>query len=152
NPPMMKPAMMKPAMMPGGMMMPPGGKGGHQFKDLVGSDHAEFKLSDTSGKLALQFKADYISQQSSALSGYATLGVLGGDGKMILGSASDVVAVSTSLDRDLNACMMSSYTTDSPATDENYTPGTGTEKWDYRVVYDVWVKQSAFGNAGFGSA
>jgi hypothetical protein len=148
---------------PGGMMVPapmanmkgPGpmaDTGPHTFKDLVGSDHAEFKLSDTDGKLILHFKEDYISVASTAPSGYATLGVSGGDGRMIAGDPTALVAFSTSLDRDLNACGLAKFTTDSPDTDDNYTPAAGAEAWDYRVVYDVWVAQDAFGAAGFGDA
>ncbi len=138
---------------PGDKPKPPkGGKGGHTFKDLVGSDHAEFKLFDAAGALSLQFKLDYLSESASAASGYATLGVTGGDGKMIVGSATDVIAASTSLDRNLNACMFGDFLTDSPATDEHYTPNPAAETWDYRVVYDVWVKQASFGAAGFGHA
>jgi hypothetical protein len=140
-----------PAAGPGKAPKPKGGKGGHTFKDLVGSDHAEFKLSDANGALRLQFKLDYITESADAASGYATLGVTGGEGKMILGDASDVVAASTSLDRNLNACGMAGYTVDSPATDADYTANADAPRWDYRVVYDVWVTQSAFGAGGFGS-
>jgi hypothetical protein len=129
----------------------PMGPGGHTFNDLVGSDHAEFDLSDATGATALSFDLDYISSDASALSGYATLGVGGGDGKMLSGDASAIAYASTSLDRDLNACGYSSYTTDSPATDSTYTPNAATPDWDYRVVYDVWVKASAFAG-GFGAA
>jgi hypothetical protein len=121
----------------------PGGKRGHTFKDLVGSDHAEFKLTDASGVLRSHFKADYISEVGSARSGYASLGVSGGDGKMIAGSASDVVAVSSSLERNLNACGLGLYTTDSPATDSVYTANAAAINW---------VRKSAFGDAGFGNA
>jgi hypothetical protein len=144
---------MMPGLMPGGMgEKPPKGpkKGGHTFKDLVGSDHAEFKLYDHDAQLRLHFKLDYLSE-ADAPSGYASLGVVGGEGKMLLGVASDVVAASSSLDRNLNACGMGGYLEDSPATDENYTPLPAAKLWDYRVVYDVWVKQAAFGAAGFGS-
>ena len=146
---------------PGGMMQPPKGMmmpmgpaamGPHTFKDLVESDHAEFKLSDADGKLVLHFKEDYLSQLASAPSGYATLGVRGAEGRMLAGNADDVVAVSTSLDRNLNACGLSAYTTNSPATDADYTPSPGAEAWDFRVVYDVWVRAAAFGKAGFGKA
>jgi hypothetical protein len=142
---------------PGGKPKPMGmkggkGKSGHTFKDLVGSDHAEFKLSDAAGNLSLHFKLDYISESPTAPSGYATLGVTGGEGKMLVGDAASIVAASTSLDRDLNACNLGQYTTDSPATDDDYTPNAAASAWDYRVVYDVWVKQDAFGSAGFGSA
>ncbi|HEX4446985.1 MAG TPA: hypothetical protein VH044_09620 [Polyangiaceae bacterium] len=140
--------------MPGGTGMGtpmPAGPGGHTFNDLVGSDHAEFDLSDASGATALSFDLDYVSSDSSALSGYATLGVNGGDGKMLTGAASAIAYASTSLDRDLNACGYESYTTNSPATDSSYTPNAATPNWDYRVVYDVWVEASAF-PGGFGAA
>jgi hypothetical protein len=140
---------------PTGMAMaPPPGPGGHGHAfdpDLVMSDHALFDLTDRTGKLVLSFNLDYISALSSAPSGYATLGVGGGDGNMITGAASAIAYASTSLDRDLNACGYSSYTTDSPATDDDYTPNPSTPNWDYRVVYDVWVKESAFAG-GFGAA
>jgi hypothetical protein len=129
----------------------PHGPGGHTFDDLVGSDHAEFDLSDAAGASVLSFDLDYISSDSSALSGYATLGVNGGDGKMLSGDATAIVYASTSLDRDLNACGYSSYTTNSPATDASYTPNASTPNWDYRAVYDVWVKADAFAG-GFGRA
>jgi hypothetical protein len=125
--------------------------GGHTFKDLVESDHAEFDLSNASGATVLSFDLDYVSADSSAPSGYATLGVSGGDGKMLSGSASSIVYASTSLDRDLNACGYGSYTTNSPATDDNYTANSSAPNWDYRVVYDVWVATSAF-PGGFGAA
>lgn len=130
----------------------PNVKPAHSFMDLVGSDHAEFKLTDARGALVLAFDADYISPDAHAPSGYATLGVSGGEGKMLHGSASDIAAVSTSIDRDLNACGLHGYLDSSPATDLNYTPNAAAPKWDYRVVYDVWAKRSAFGAAGFGAA
>jgi hypothetical protein len=130
--------------------MPPG-PGGHTFTDLVESDHAEFDLSNAAGASTLSFDLDYISADTSAPSGYATLGVSGGDGKLLSGDASAVVYASTSLDRDLNACGDASYTANSPATDSTYTPNASTPDWDYRVVYDVWVKASAF-SGGFGTA
>jgi hypothetical protein len=140
---------------PGGpMAMMPGGPGGgaHTFKDLLESDHAEFKITDGKGKLVLQFKEDYISQDKSAPSGYGTLGVSGGDGRMISGDPKALVAFSTSMDRNFNACGLDSFTTSSPATDSLYTPAAGAEAWDYRVVYDVWIDAAVFGSAGFGKA
>jgi hypothetical protein len=131
--------------------MGPKGKGGHSFDDLVGSDHVELKLFD--GKSALSFDADvdYISQDATRPCGYGTLGVTGGDGKVIVGSASDVIAVATSLDRDLNGCGYC-LTESSPATDASYTPNAATPFWDYRVVYELWVDAATFGSAGFGYA
>jgi len=145
-----------PMAMPGGPMSaggppPAPGPNGHKFDDLVESDHAEFDLTDATGAEALSFDLDYISATATALSGYATLGVTGGDGKMLIGSGSNIIYASTSLDRDLNACGYSLYTTNSPATDADYTPNAATPNWDYRVVYDVWVDASAFAG-GFGAA
>jgi hypothetical protein len=130
----------------------PKGHGGHTFKDLVGSDKAQFQMTDGKGELVLDFYVDYLSADEASPSGYASLGVLGGEGKMLLGDAGAIVAATTSLDRDLNACGYGAYLEDSPETDESYTPNSETPNWDYRVVYDVWVSASAFGAAGFGDA
>ncbi|AUX20156.1 hypothetical protein SOCEGT47_006200 [Sorangium cellulosum] len=136
---------------PGGGPKPKGHKG-HTFKDLVGSDKAQFQMTDGRGELVLDFFVDYLSADEAKPSGYGSLGVLGGEGKMLLGDAGAVVAATTSLDRDLNACGYGAYVVDSPETDEAYTPHPETPGWDYRVVYDVWVSASAFGAAGFGDA
>jgi hypothetical protein len=131
---------------------PDANKAPHTFRDLVGSDHAEFELYDAEGREILRFKSDYLSEVDGTPSGYASLGVRGGDGKMLVGRAEDVVAVSTSLERNLNVCGFSDYLVDSPATDASYKPNALTPEWDYRVVYDVWVRKAAFGSAGFGKA
>jgi hypothetical protein len=60
-----------------------------------------------------------------------------------------VLAVATSLDRNLNGCGYCE-TQDSPATDESYAPNDTTPQWDYRMVYEVWIDADAFGDAGFG--
>jgi hypothetical protein len=136
--------------MPGKM---PGkaGKSGHTFGDLVGSDHVELLLTDGTGNTVMDFKVDYITADASSGCGYKTLGVSGGEGKMIKGNASAVLMVATSLDRNLNGCGHC-LTTDSPATDQAYTPNPATPDWDYRVVYEVWLDLEAFGSAGFGQA
>ena len=115
---------------------------GHTFFDLVDSDHAEFDFWNAAGSLILSFDLDYISSDANAPSGYACLGVTGGDGKMLVGSASSIVYYNTSFARDLDACGYGSYTTNSPATDASYTPNPAAPNWDYRVVYDVWVLKS----------
>ncbi len=125
-------------------------KRGHNFDDLVKSDHVELMLSDGDGVLAMHFKVDYIEADSSKPCGYGTAGVTGGDGQMFVGDAADVLAVATSLDRNLNGCGYCE-TQDSPATDEGYTPNDATPEWDYRMVYGVWIDADAFGASGFGS-
>jgi hypothetical protein len=142
---------MMPGKMPGMMMPGKAGKSGHTFDDLVGSDHVELLLTDGMGKTVMDFKVDYITADSSSACGYHTLGVSGGEGKMIQGDASAVLKVATSLDRNLNGCGYC-YTTDSPATDEKYTPNASAPAWDYRVVYEVWLALDTFGSAGFGQA
>ncbi len=131
---------------------PKKGKRGHTFKDLVGSDHAEFQLFDTQGELKVQFKLDYIQESSETASGYACAGVTGGDGKMIVGEADWIMGATSSLDRNLNGCGWGDYLIDSPATDISYTPNPDAPTWDYRVVYEVWVAEEPFGVDGFGDA
>ncbi len=127
-------------------------KSGHTFNDLVGSDHAEILMYDKAGNVAVHFKLDYISEDPNSPSGYGTLGVLGGEGKMIVGDASWIMGAATSLDRNLNACELSEYLENSPATDKNYSLPEGAEAWDYRMVYEVWVDAEAFGSSGFDKA
>ena len=124
---------------------------GHKFSELVGSDHAELSFLDKAATEKLHFKMDYISKSSAAPSGYACLGVTGGEGRMILGDASAITKAITSLDRNLNERGYASYLVDSPPTNAQYTPSASTPNWDYRVVYEMWVKNDALGAAGFGN-
>jgi hypothetical protein len=98
-----------------------GGSGkGHTFKDLVNSDHAEFRFTNTAGVVVLDFYVDDLSAQSTAPSGYGTLGVLGGDGYMIKGSASNVLSCWTSAANNLNQSpAYYGYKTNSPVNDAN---------------------------------
>jgi hypothetical protein len=130
----------------------PAAPGGHTFSDLVGSDHAELELLDADGNVAMSFWVDYLSAAASALSGYASLGTGGGEGRLSVGKPAWILATTTSLDRNLNACGLASFVTDSPATDTNYTPNPDASAWDYRVSYEVWISSEAFGDAGFGTA
>ncbi len=124
---------------------------GHKFTELVGSDHAELSFVDTAAQEKLHFKMDYISRSATAPSGYACLGVTGGEGRMLLGDASMITKVSSSLDRNLNERGYSTFVLDSPATDANYATPTSAPKWDFNVVYEAWIKNEAFGGKGFGS-
>jgi hypothetical protein len=133
----------------GKMPMPPKPGRGHTFKDLVGSDHVELKIVDGDGRIGLHFKVDYVSIDASRPCGYGTLGVGGGEGKMLVGNASAVLAVATSIDRNLNGCGYCE-TVDSPATDPTYTPNPATPRWDYRVVYEAWVDADSLGPSGVG--
>jgi hypothetical protein len=123
----------------------------HAFKDLVGSDHAEIKLTDAAGEVVLHVKVDYLSEDPDAPSGFSSLGVTGGEGEVLVGDPAWVLEATTSLDRNLNACGHASFTEDSPQPPTVDEPGEA-EDWDYRVVYEVWVSLDAFADEGFGEA
>jgi hypothetical protein len=132
---------------------------GHRYGDLVKSDHTELQLFNAAGDLSLHFKMDYITENTARMCGYGTLGVRGGDGKMIVGNPDHVLAVGTSLDRNLNACgyckspaCNGDCTIDSPMTDMNFSTNPQAPNWDFRLVYDVWIAPAAFGASGFGKA
>lgn len=123
--------------------------GGHSFGDLAESDKMEIFIDDTKGNLLFHMALDYISQSSAAPSGHASLGVTGGEGQMLKGDASAVLAVQTSLSVNLNG---HGYVLlkDSPETDENYTPNAQYPHWIFDVWYEAWVRWSAFGETGPG--
>src|SRR5262249_30978658 len=81
------------------------GTKGHKFNDLVGSDHAGFKVTQN-GVTKLDFNIDYISQTTVSAtnpSGYASLGPFGGDGKVNTGSlTTSDLTWDSSFARDLN--------------------------------------------------
>jgi len=123
-------------------------KGGHTFNDLVGSDHVELMLEDCAGDLAMHFKLDFISEEATTGCGYGALGVSGGEGKMLVGSAEHVLAASSSLDRNMNGCGYCEVE-NSPCPGSDYSGDPDAPEWDYRVVYEVWIDMAAFGSAGF---
>jgi hypothetical protein len=155
---------------------------GHTFVgDLTGSDKIELKVTDGSGATVLVFNADYIhsltatggkngtggsASTPASACGFATLGVLGGDGSMITGDASSVLAVATSISRNVDGCGYCASaacsaggdagngdcTVNSPATNDSYAPNPLTPNWNYDVQYEVWLDLAAFGTAGFGQA
>lgn len=132
---------------------------GHTFEDLVKSDHTELLLTDANGSTIMNFKIDLVSQDPTSSCGYGSLGVTGGDGAMIEGDPSHVLAVATSLDRNLNGCgyceeaaCAGDCTLNSPSTNEGYAPNAATPDWDFRQVYEAWVSTEAFGASGFGQA
>lgn len=123
-------------------------KRGHTFKDLVGSDHVELMLYSCGGDLSMHFKLDFIEEDASSACGYRSAGVSGGDGDLIVGSVDDVLAATSSLDRNMNGCGYCE-TVDSACTDETYASDPDAPQWDFRVVYEVWLDPAAFGDSGF---
>lgn len=124
---------------------------GHTFNDLVGSDHVIVTLYDKAGAVVMVAKLDYVSQVSGT-SQYKSLGVDGGEGKMMAGNRADVIGVRTSIDVNLNDFGYN-LVSDSPATDANYAVNASYPKWIYDVWYDIVVKPSAFAaGGGYGRA
>jgi hypothetical protein len=133
------------------------GTKGHTWKDLLGSDHAELELFDNSHAMVAQLKIDYIGIDTAQTCGYSSLGVNGGDGKMLIGDSKWVLGSSSSLTRNLGGCGYCESSAcggdcrvNSPSTDEQWSSNSATPNWDYRVRYEVWVDAAAFGTSGFG--
>ncbi len=119
---------------------------GHKFSDLLGSDQADFQFTDSKGNVVLDFLADYVSASSKFPSGYGTLGVSGGDGKVNVGSAANVLYVDTTITDNLNqSSAYYGFTTNSPATSDPLDAG-----WNNVDGYTVIVSAAAFGANGFG--
>jgi hypothetical protein len=142
------------------------GAHGHTFNDLVGSDHAGFQLVDPSGVVRLSFNADYISAVSTAPSGYASLGVTGGDGKMLVGTATGITTTS-SLANNLNninipGLFSASHVqqfgsvnvlVNSPPTDPLHQTYINSDPtlagWDFHDTYYVTVSAAKLASIGF---
>jgi len=121
----------------------------HNFKDLLGSDKAQFTFTDAAGNAVLDVILDYLSETSKGSGTYASLGVTGGDGDVLTGSAAQVLDWGTSLDYNFNTLGFV-LTEDSPATDDAYTENPDFAGWVYDVVYELQVGGSVFADEGFG--
>lgn len=135
---------------------------GRSFSDLVGKDNAAFLFTDGKGKQVLAFEEDYISQATSAKfgdgatnyypSGYGTLGPLGGNGSMLIGSSSNVLLCRTTLSDSLNQSpAFYHYTLNSPPETSPLSNVSVPAGWDYTAGYYVLISSKAFGTNGFGS-
>ena len=134
----------------------------HTFSSLVGSDKAQFNLTNGAGESFI-YTVDYITKTSTASSGYASLGVAGGDGKVSGGKVADVLKWGTSLDYNMNKLGFKSFTTDSPATNPAHNPDGSIDYskpyanpanapgWVYNIEYEIEIAASAFGPSGFSS-
>src|SRR4030095_2287193 len=74
----------------------------HSFGNLVGSDKAQFIYKNAAGNVVLDIYLDYITAKMRTHSGYASLGVSGGEGKVNVGQAAWVADWNTSLAQNLN--------------------------------------------------
>ena len=133
----------------------PPGPGAQQLTDLANNDYATFQFTDCKTNVVLKFQADYISSAKQATfpsgtvlypSGQGTLGVTGGNGKMLVGTASNVLSVHTTLSDTLNFVpqYQTGYLKNSPL------PESAHPLWNYVSGYHVIVSHAAFGLNGFG--
>jgi len=120
----------------------------HTFSSLVKSDHVEFAFCDGTKDSVFHVKLDYITGTTLTQSGYTSLGVEGGDGDVITGSASDIYSWGTSLDDNINYYEYELFE-DSPVTDTAFTPNPDYPCWEYYVVYHICVNTRAFSPSQF---
>lgn len=136
---------------------------GHTFGNLTGSDHAQFYGYDANDTEVLDFRLDYLTSTTVTAqrpSGYASLGVAGGEGDITPNNPALVPEWGTSLDYSLNqlgycsggncAILGTDLEVDSPATDEFYTPNPTYPNWIFDVIYEAKISMAAF-PGGFGS-
>ena len=132
----------------------PSGKN-HNFTDLLNSDKAQFVFKNDQGATVLDVTLDYLYQTSSTTSGYAAGLGSGKDSEVKTGSASSVLAASSSLDYNFNRAAGGNpatgyvLTTNSPATDANYTPNASYPGWVFDVTYEAKIDGGIFGAGGF---
>jgi len=133
---------------------------GHTFGNLTGSDKAGIQIKDPNGVVKLSFNMDYLSAKTGTPSGYASLGVTGGDGGMVTGTAAGI-SVTTSLANNLNGvngsagfCVALNCTVggvnllvNSPPTVNNTSyalpAGSPFGAWDFHDTYYAVIKASA---------
>jgi len=138
---------------------------GHKFKDLVNSDHAGVQIRNASNQVVLSFNMDYLSAFAGTPSGYKSLGVTGGDGGMLIGTATGI-SVTTSLASNLNTtgyCSAGNCTVagtnllvDSPPTDalhQTYVIASSAHAlWDFHNTYYARISAAKLSAMGFNAA
>lgn len=123
---------------------------GHTFKDLLGSDHVELMLYNCDDELSMHMKVDFLDDKTATTEcGYETAGVSGGDGELFVGDEAHVLAVGTSLDRNMNGCGYCNIEESPCPSGDSFEPSEEAPEWDFRMVYELWIDTSAFGEAGF---
>jgi hypothetical protein len=140
-----------------------GWDGGHTFGNLTGSDKAGIQIRNNSGIVKLSFEMDYLSAKTGTPSGYASLGVTGGDGDMLVGTATGI-SVTTSLANNLNEtgyCVAGNCTVagtnllvNSPPTDPAHQTYVFADPgahglWDFHNTYYARISPSNPALAGF---
>lgn len=120
----------------------------HSFRHLVQSDHVEIALRNGDKEECMKAKIDLLSSTSLTKSGYACLGVFGGDGSIINGNPGDIYSFGSSFDDNINFYGYHLFES-SPKTDSIYTANPKYPYWEYYAVYHLTVKSSVFGSSGY---
>jgi len=122
------------------------GKGGKKGKGKKGKGKTDKGKKGKKGKKHDDDPAGPTTTTFGSPGEYRSLGVIGGDGGVTVGSPGDVLAWGTSLDRNYNALGYGGYTVDSPATDASYTPNPDAPGWIYEIVWEIQIAASVFDN------
>jgi hypothetical protein len=121
---------------------------GHSFGDLYESDMQEIKLYDTNDNLAFYASMDLIHTVVNTPSGFGVPSWGSGESQVFYGD-SNLVEYNTSLAFDINYYNNTgpyNVLTDSPTLgDQNYTLYPGYELWEHRIIYELRVNRSLFG-------
>lgn len=120
----------------------------HNFRDLLGSDGAEFNLFNNYGESVLHFELDYFSEdKGSYFSEIVDAEKGGSEGS---GDTSMVKAWATSLEYNFNMLDLV-LTEDSPEADSAYNVADPAQSgWIFKIVYEVKIDGDIFGNDEFG--
>ncbi len=135
----------------------------HNFKDLIGSDKAQFVFTDGLGNTALDLILDYAhgcgekpdGKSDKNLPPFRSGGVTDGDGKVNVGSASDVKEVATSLQYNWDTFggthpELFGKDSSSPEADENYiVDDAELADWLFASVYEFRVDGAVLANFDF---
>jgi len=131
----------------------PSGKD-HKFKDLKGSDKAQFQFTNSLGEVVFDFDMDYFSEIGSGADAYRSGGATEGDGTVHTGDAAYLLEYGSSLGysfamAEQAGADISALIVNSPASDTSYSPNLDFPYWQFPVVYEGRVDGTAFAN-GFG--
>jgi len=123
----------------------------HTYRDIYVSDHVEVAFTNGAGDTVLHVRLDLLSPTTLVSSGYASLGVTGGDGAVIKGDPAWILSFGTTADDNINVCGWTNELS-SPPTDSIYSPNPISTCYQYLAAYRLAIDPAAFGPSGYGTA